>query len=95
MGLTSSRAAWERAVLRDQRVLPAIVVHELIHVNQHPPSSDRTLLAAAILESSADFLSELLVGRNINEDVHEWAASRGASLGTSMSPQVTLLRTTI
>jgi hypothetical protein len=71
---------WERAVLRDQRILPAIVVHELIHVNQHPPADDQTLLAAAIREGSADFLGELLVGRNINEHVHEWAASREAEL---------------
>jgi hypothetical protein len=71
---------WERTVLRDQRILPAIVVHELIHVNQDHSSADSSLLAAAIIEGSADFLGELLVGRNINEHVHEWAAGREAEL---------------
>ncbi|NIR46299.1 MAG: hypothetical protein GWN99_17835 [Gemmatimonadetes bacterium] len=71
---------WERAVLRDQEILPAIVVHELIHVNQAPMQGPITLLAASIREGSADFLGELLVGRNINEHIHEWANPREAEL---------------
>jgi hypothetical protein len=43
----------------------AIVMHELIHFQQKHSDSD--LLASCLLEGAADFVSELVTGRNINE----------------------------
>jgi hypothetical protein len=43
----------------------AIVMHELVHFQQKHPESD--LLAACLREGAADFVSELVAGRNINE----------------------------
>lgn len=54
-----------------------IVMHELIHFQQQHPDSD--LLAACMREGTADFVAELVVGRNINDqnkaygDSHEEA----------------------
>jgi uncharacterized protein YjaZ len=55
----------------------AIVMHELIHFQQKHPDSD--LLATCMREGAADFVAELVAGRNINEqnkpygDSHEEA----------------------
>ncbi|HEY2361016.1 MAG TPA: DUF2268 domain-containing putative Zn-dependent protease [Candidatus Angelobacter sp.] len=55
----------------------AIVMHELTHFQQQHPDSD--LLAACMREGAADFVAELVAGRNINEqnkpygDSHEEA----------------------
>jgi len=70
---------WERAVLRDTSLVPTIVVHELVHVNQERSGSTK-LLASAIREGSADFLAEMVTGRNINAHVHAWAAQREREL---------------
>ena len=70
---------WERTVLRDLSMVPTIVLHETMHVNQqgvaHP-----TLLQQALVEGGADFVAELVTGRNINEHVHAWADPREAAL---------------
>jgi len=68
---------WEARVLRDTGMVVAIVVHELMHVNQVPlPGASATVLAQAIREGGADFVAELVTGRNINDHVHAWADPR-------------------
>jgi hypothetical protein len=67
---------WQRSVVRTSQVLPAIVVHELIHYQQKLPGNVRTLLGESIREGSADFLSELLTGRTINEHLNAYATGR-------------------
>lgn len=68
---------WERRVLRDTSMVVAIVIHELMHVNQLPmPGTSATVLAQAIREGGADFVAELVTGRNINDHVHAWANPR-------------------
>ncbi len=47
--------------------VPFIVAHELIHFNQHYPIKRYTLLEQSIKEGSADFIGEIISGRNINE----------------------------
>lgn len=47
--------------------LPYIVAHELVHFNQHYPLRKPTLLEQSIREGSADFISELISGKHINE----------------------------
>lgn len=71
---------WHRAVIKEVKWLPAIVAHELIHVNQHYPRDNRTLLSASIQEGAADFVGILISGGNFNDHVYEWAAPREEEL---------------
>lgn len=70
---------WLRQVLSPGDRLPHIVAHELIHYQQKYPPNE-SLLGQAIREGSADFLSELISGRHINQHVHEFADPREAEL---------------
>jgi uncharacterized protein YjaZ len=77
----------------------SIVVHELTHFQQK--GSDNTLLRAAMREGAADFISEMVAGRSINDriksygDSHEQELWRrfqqdvksGAKIGTWMYDQ--------
>ena len=74
---TEELSEWEARVLRDTGMVVAIVVHELMHVNQTPlPGANATVLAQALREGGADFVAELVTGRNINDHVHAWANPR-------------------
>lgn len=75
---------WERTVLRDTAMVATIVVHELMHVNQ-PGSNPPTLLGAALREGGADFVAEVVTGRNINAHVHEWGLPREPELWAEFS----------
>jgi hypothetical protein len=58
-----------------------IVAHELIHYQQRPISrGQRTLLAQSIMEGSADFVTELIVGDHINHRAHEYGLPREREL---------------
>lgn len=61
---------WHRQVLKPIEELPHIVAHELIHYEQKYPKGEKTLLAKAIEEGSADFIAELISGRHINARLH-------------------------
>lgn len=58
-------SAWHRAVLRPVEALPAIVFHELVHYQQRQLGN--TLLGQSMREGIADFVGELVTGRNIND----------------------------
>ena len=70
---------WLRQVLAPVEDVPHIVVHELIHFQQKSQWK-RSLLAQSIREGSADFLTELVSGRHINQKVHAFANPREAEL---------------
>jgi hypothetical protein len=72
--------AWQRSVVRPLDVLPAIVVHELIHYQQRYGTTSRTLLAQSVIEGSADYLSELITSKTINGHLEAYAAPREAEL---------------
>ncbi|QSQ24360.1 hypothetical protein JY651_05185 [Pyxidicoccus parkwayensis] len=72
--------AWLSAVLRPVEELPHLVAHELIHFQQPPDHERMNLLEQSLREGSADFLAELISGRDINEHVHAWAEPREAEL---------------
>ena len=69
---------WQKDVLRDLREIDVIVVHELIHVNQWV--GGHGLLRQVLLEGAADYLSEVITGRNVNAEVHGWANAREPQL---------------
>jgi uncharacterized protein YjaZ len=65
----------------DHSAVVPIVAHELIHYQQRLLSSDqRTLLAQSIVEGSADFVTELIVGNHINQRAHEYGLAREREL---------------
>ena len=62
-------------------MLPYIVAHELIHFQQGSiPDSARTLLAQSIREGSADFVGELISGKHINTQAHEYGQAHEEEL---------------
>ena len=91
---TGSLTPWQQSVIRTIDILPAIVAHELTHYQQHFAQPLTTLLGASIQEGSADFVSEMLTGRTINEhlriygDAHEhelWESFRASMNGSDFS----------
>ncbi len=46
--------------------IPGVVAHELIHFNQKYPFAKPTLLEQSLMEGAADFIGELISGRQIN-----------------------------
>jgi hypothetical protein len=69
---------WLRAVIKPANLVPHIVAHELIHFQQNYDGS--SLLAASIKEGAADFIAELISGKHINSQVHEFANPREKEL---------------
>ena len=63
---------WHKQVIKPINLIPHIVAHELIHYQQKYPKGERTLLAEAIKEGSADFIAELISGRHINTHLHTY-----------------------
>jgi hypothetical protein len=85
---------WGQSVTKSVDILPAIVAHELTHYEQRYKTKVSNLLAQSVREGSADFVSELLTGRTINEtiktygDAHEsevWRDFRAAMNGSDLS----------
>jgi hypothetical protein len=78
---------WGQSVIRSIDILPAIVTHELTHYQQHYRNNS-TLLAQSIREGSADFVSELLTGRMINDSVHVYGDAHEAAVWRDFSAQM-------
>ena len=85
---------WGQSVVKAADILPAIIAHELTHYEQKYSTNVSSLLAQSIREGSADFVSELLTGRTINEtiktygDAHEsevWSDFSAAMNGSDIS----------
>jgi len=68
---------------RDPASLPGIVSHELIHFQQRYPSEP--LLEHSFMEGSADFVGELISGRQINNDAHKYGIAHEAELWREFS----------
>lgn len=72
---------WLKQVLAPVENVPIIVAHELIHVQQKSPATERaTLLGQAIHEGSADFIGEMISGGNINAHLHAYGNPREKEL---------------
>lgn len=67
---------WERNNFNDLNKLPNLIAHELIHFNQGGMADDTTLLHAVLIEGMADFIGELISGKNANERLHTWAKGK-------------------
>jgi len=69
---------WLNTVIKPVRDVPHIVAHELVHFQQNYDGG--TLLSACIKEGAADFIAELISGKHINGNVHEFANPREEEL---------------
>ncbi|MFN8253444.1 MAG: DUF2268 domain-containing putative Zn-dependent protease [Ferruginibacter sp.] len=67
---------WERNNYKSIENLPYIVAHELIHYEQGKMAHDTTTLSACIREGMADFIGELISGKNSNPRLHEFAKGK-------------------
>lgn len=79
---TDELSAWEKAVTKPIDDLPAIICHELIHIEQSYLGMNygNTLLGKALQEGGADFVSELFVGTHINKHLHDYGNTRQKEL---------------
>lgn len=59
--------------------LPGVVIHEMVHYQQKRVD-DKSLLAASIREGSADFITEMVMGENMNQHIHDFANPQEAEL---------------
>ena len=71
--------AWERAAFGRFEDLPYIVIHELIHFQQ-APFQIRNLLGASLHEGIADYLCEMVAGKQINGHLHAFGNVREQEL---------------
>ena len=78
---------WHKAVVKSTDALPYIVAHEIIHTQQMNSfilsgadiskiKGANTLLAQSIGEGSADFIGELISGKNVSQQLHDYANPR-------------------
>lgn len=72
--------AWQQSAVRGPELIDAIVAHELTHFQQINHSN--TLLGQALREGSADFIAELLTGKNFNEHLKVYGNEHEAALWT-------------
>jgi len=77
---------WHRTVVQSVADIQTTVAHELIHYQQE--TEGKTLLAAAIVEGSADFIGELISGENMNQTQREYGLKHEAELWSQFSKEM-------
>ncbi|GAB2800819.1 hypothetical protein GCM10027275_53550 [Rhabdobacter roseus] len=73
---TDELSLWQKNNFQKLSSLPDIIAHELIHFQQDDMKSDTITLGYAIIEGMADFMGELISGRNSNARLDVWAKGR-------------------
>jgi hypothetical protein len=69
---------WQRNNFNPLQNLPACIAHELIHFEQDELMrlEDTTTLLPVLVEGMADFLGEMISGKNLNQRLHNWAKGK-------------------
>jgi len=83
---------WERNNFVELQYLEPRIAHELIHFNQGAMARDTTLLCAALFEGMADFMGELISGKNANERLQHWAKGREGQIMAAFKKEMYLDR---
>jgi hypothetical protein len=78
---------WQQTVVRSLDILPAIVAHELTHYQQ-TYRAGASLLAQSLREGGADFVSEVLTGRTINEHLHTYGDAHEREIWLDFSKEM-------
>ncbi len=76
--------------MSDWSNLPNVIAHELIHYQQDGLLNEKTTLCYAIKEGMADFIGELISGKNANPDLYKWAKGREKSIWTKFKNDIYL-----
>lgn len=83
---------WEKNNFQLAERLPVIVTHELIHSQQTKMKEDTTLLCYAVIEGMADFMCELITGKNPSQRQHEFAKTRKKQIWEDFKKEMFLQR---
>lgn len=83
---------WQRNNLGKVNGMPYLIAHELIHFNQKDVARDTTLLGGALVEGMADFIGELISGKNANARLHVWAKGKEQQVWTDFRKEMYLNR---
>lgn len=69
---------WQKNNFTPLQNLSGIISHELIHFQQDElyKSTDTTTLFYVVVEGMADFMGEMVSGKNINQRLHTWAKGK-------------------
>jgi hypothetical protein len=78
---------WEKTVISDTSRILGILMHELIHIEQQTTPSN-TLLGKAINEGAADFITQLVLGYNLNTAIHEYGNAHEKELIANFKRQM-------
>lgn len=78
---------WEKTVISDTSRILGILIHELIHIEQQT-ASPNTLLGKAINEGAADFVTQLVLGYNLNSRIHEYGNANEKELWNKFREQM-------
>lgn len=84
---TTQLSDWEKSNLTDTSKILGIVIHELIHIEQNTAATN-TLLERSINEGSADFISQLVLGFNLNKKIHEYGNTHEKELWQKFQQQM-------
>ena len=83
---------WEKNNFALAERLPVIVTHELIHSQQDKMKQDTTTLSYAVIEGMADFMCELITGKNPSERQHIFAKTRKKQIWEDFKKEMFLQR---
>jgi uncharacterized protein YjaZ len=83
---------WEKNNFQLAERLPVIITHELIHSQQTKMKEDTTLLFFAIVEGMADFMCELITGKNPSQRQHDFAKTRKKQIWEDFKKEMYLQR---
>ncbi|GAB2831956.1 DUF2268 domain-containing putative Zn-dependent protease [Ferruginibacter profundus] len=84
---TTQLSNWEKSNLTDTSKILGIVIHELIHIEQNTAVTN-TLLEKSINEGSADFISQLVLGYNLNKKIHDYGNAHEKELWQKFQQQM-------
>lgn len=83
---------WEKNNITPISRVPVIVAHELIHFQQDKIKTDTTLLCNALTEGMADFLAELIIGKNPGQRLQDFAEGKRQKIWADFQKEMYLSR---
>jgi Predicted Zn-dependent protease (DUF2268) len=89
---TQELSLWEKNNFNDLQNIPVIVMHELIHFQQQKIKEDTTLLSYALIEGMADFICELVTGKNPSQRLQDYAQTRSKEIWEDFKKEMLLDR---
>ena len=89
---THELSLWAKNNFQPAERLPIVVTHELIHSQQTKMRADTSLLYFAVVEGMADFMCELITGKNPSQRQHDFARTRKKQIWEDFKKEMYLQR---